>query len=101
VEDLARFTVRGTLPWNGRSLSSSCCRERASTSTVPPYCGRPGRLLARVSHPNIVSVYGVDRHEGRVGFWSDYIAGGHRTLNFAAANNTNFADRYAAVELRH
>jgi serine/threonine protein kinase len=33
------------------------------------------RAIARVRHPNIVSVYGVDRREDRVGFWSDYIRG--------------------------
>ncbi len=36
------------------------------------------RAIARVRHPNIVSVYGVDRRNGRVGFWSDYVRG--RTL---------------------
>jgi serine/threonine-protein kinase len=42
------------------------------------------RSMARVRHPNIVSVYGVDRREGRVGFWSDYIRG--QTLSaFVAA----------------
>jgi serine/threonine-protein kinase len=33
------------------------------------------RAIARVRHQNIVSVYGVDRREGRVGFWSDYVRG--------------------------
>lgn len=33
------------------------------------------RALARVRHPNIVSVYGVDRRERRVGFWSDFVRG--------------------------
>ncbi|MBV8205627.1 MAG: tetratricopeptide repeat protein [Acidobacteria bacterium] len=33
------------------------------------------RAIARVRHPNIISVYGVDRREGRVGFWSDYVRG--------------------------
>lgn len=37
------------------------------------------RAMARIRHPNIVSVYGVDRHEGRVGFWSDFVRG--RTLS--------------------
>jgi eukaryotic-like serine/threonine-protein kinase len=37
------------------------------------------RAIARVRHPNIVSVYGVDRREGRVGFWSDFVRG--RTLS--------------------
>jgi serine/threonine-protein kinase len=33
------------------------------------------RAMARVRHPNIVSVYGVDRHDARVGFWSDFVRG--------------------------
>ena len=36
------------------------------------------RAIGRVRHPGIVSVYGVDRHNGRVGFWTDFIRG--RTL---------------------
>jgi tetratricopeptide (TPR) repeat protein len=36
------------------------------------------RAIARVRHPSVVSAYGVDRHEGRVGFWSDFVRG--RTL---------------------
>src|SRR4029078_9737094 len=28
-----------------------------------------GRLLARVRHPNVVTVYGVDEYEGTVGLW--------------------------------
>src|SRR5688572_20560858 len=27
------------------------------------------RLLARVRHPNVVTIYGADRIEGRVGLW--------------------------------
>src|SRR5215472_14160753 len=33
------------------------------------------RAMARVRHPNTVSVYGVDRHDGRVGLWSEFIRG--------------------------
>ncbi|MFZ0271571.1 MAG: tetratricopeptide repeat protein [Acidobacteriaceae bacterium] len=36
------------------------------------------RAIARVRHPGIVAAYGVDRHDGRVGFWSDFVRG--RTL---------------------
>src|SRR6186997_2808515 len=32
---------------------------------------REARALARLRHPNVVRVYGVDRHQGRVGFWTD------------------------------
>ncbi len=39
---------------------------------------REARALARVRHPNIVAIHGVDRHAGRVGFWSDFVQG--RTL---------------------
>ena len=36
---------------------------------------REARAMARLRHPNIVPIYGVDRHEGRVGFWSDFVEG--------------------------
>ena len=36
---------------------------------------REARALASVKHPNIVSIYGCDRHNGRVGFWTDFIHG--------------------------
>jgi serine/threonine-protein kinase len=34
-----------------------------------------GRLLARVRHPNVVTVYGVDEHEGTVGLWMEWVEG--------------------------
>jgi tetratricopeptide (TPR) repeat protein len=34
-----------------------------------------GRLLARVRHPNVVTVYGADRIEGRAGVWMEFVAG--------------------------
>ncbi len=37
-----------------------------------------GRLLARLRHPHIVSIYGAARIEGRVGLWMEYLRG--RTL---------------------
>jgi serine/threonine protein kinase len=39
---------------------------------------REARLLARVRHPSVVTVYGADRHEDRFGVWMEYIRG--RTL---------------------
>ena len=36
---------------------------------------REARALASVKHPNIVSIYGCDRNNGRVGFWTDFIHG--------------------------
>lgn len=33
------------------------------------------RLLARVRHPNVVTVYGVDRNENAVGLWMELVEG--------------------------
>ncbi|MFI4942939.1 MAG: protein kinase [Burkholderiales bacterium] len=33
------------------------------------------RAMARIRHPNVVPIYGVDQHDGRVGFWSDFVEG--------------------------
>jgi serine/threonine-protein kinase len=34
-----------------------------------------GRLLARVRHPNVVTVYGADEYEGTVGLWMEWVDG--------------------------
>jgi tRNA A-37 threonylcarbamoyl transferase component Bud32/tetratricopeptide (TPR) repeat protein len=34
-----------------------------------------GRLLARVRHPNIVTVYGADVIDGRAGIWMEFVEG--------------------------
>jgi Protein kinase domain len=52
------------------------------------------RRLARVRHPNVVSVHGADKHDGRVGFWMDLIEGD--TLSALVANG-----RLSAGEASH
>lgn len=42
---------------------------------------KEARLLARVRHPNVVSVFGADSHDGRFGLWMELIPG--RTLGHA------------------
>jgi len=42
------------------------------------------RLIAKVRHPNVVSVYGVDTFSGRIGFWSDFVDGQTLTAILAA-----------------
>ena len=37
-----------------------------------------GRLLARVRHPNVVTIYGAERIEHRIGLWMEFVRG--RTL---------------------
>ncbi len=55
---------------------------------------REARSIAKVRHPNVVPVYGFDVHDGRVGFWSDYVRG--RTLSAVPAAQGPFAPREVA-----
>jgi serine/threonine protein kinase/tetratricopeptide (TPR) repeat protein len=36
---------------------------------------KEGRLLARVRHPNVVTVYGADEYNGTVGVWMEWVEG--------------------------
>ena len=56
---------------------------------------REARAIARVRHPNVVPVYGVDRHEGRLGFWSDFVQG--KTLAELLATHGSMGPREAAL----
>jgi eukaryotic-like serine/threonine-protein kinase len=56
---------------------------------------REARAIARVRHPNVLPIYGVDRHEGRVGFWSDFVQG--QTLSSLLAAQGPLGPREAAL----
>jgi eukaryotic-like serine/threonine-protein kinase len=56
---------------------------------------REARALASVRHPNIVPVYGIDRHDGRVGFWTDFVKG--KTLSALLASQGPFGYREAVL----
>jgi eukaryotic-like serine/threonine-protein kinase len=56
---------------------------------------REARALAAVQHPNIVHVYGMDRHDGRVGYWTDFVHG--KTLSFLVVAQGPFGYREAAL----
>jgi serine/threonine protein kinase/Flp pilus assembly protein TadD len=56
---------------------------------------REARALASVRHPNIVPVYGIDRHDGRVGFWTDFVKG--KTLSSLLGSQGPFGYREAAL----
>ena len=53
------------------------------------------RALARVRHPNVVPVYGVDTHDGRIGFWSDFVNG--KTLSAIVSADGPFGAREATL----
>jgi serine/threonine protein kinase len=56
---------------------------------------REARALASVRHPNIVPIYGVDRHDGLVGFWTDFVHG--KTLALLVREQGPFGYREAAL----
>ena len=56
---------------------------------------REARTLASVRHPNIVPIYGVDRHDGMVGFWTDFVHG--KTLSVVVREQGPLGYREAAL----
>jgi len=56
---------------------------------------REARAIARVRHPNVLPIYGVDRHGGRVGFWTDFVQG--KTLSGLLAAQGPWGPREAAI----
>jgi serine/threonine protein kinase/tetratricopeptide (TPR) repeat protein len=56
---------------------------------------REARAMASVRHAHIVPIYGVDRHDGRVGFWTDFVHG--KTLAAVVAEQGPFGYREAAL----
>ena len=54
-------------------LDAPSAGENSSSSII-----QEGRLLARVRHPNVVSVYGAEQIGPRIGLWMEFVRG--RTL---------------------
>src|SRR5207237_9309532 len=48
-----------------------------------------GRLLARVRHPNVVTIYGAEQIGGRIGLWMEFVRG--RTLEQIVDNGKAFS----------
>jgi hypothetical protein len=53
------------------------------------------RRLARVRHPNVLVVYGVDTHDGRSGIWTEFIRG--KTLECCLDEQGRWNAREAAL----
>lgn len=54
-----------------------------------------GRLLARVRHPNVITVYGAEPRDGRVGIWMEFIRG--KTLHQIVEEQGAFGARETAT----
>ena len=74
-----------------RQVALKLLRETARSAEII----QEGRMLARVRHPNVVTVHGVDRHDGVVGLWMEFVDG--LTLARAVATRGAFDSREAAL----
>ncbi len=54
-----------------------------------------GQTLARVHHPNVVTVYGAATHDGRVGLWMEFVRG--VTLEQMLVSHGPFSAREAGL----
>ena len=85
--------------WDGRldrEVALKLIRRSDASPTHPDSVTvREGRLLARVSHPNIVTVHGADIVNGEVGVWMEFIRG--RTLEACVCDQGPFGVADAAA----
>jgi TolB-like protein len=63
-------------PQLDRPVAVKFLRRNASTDEqLASRLLHEGRTLARVRHPNVVTVYGAGEHEGRIGLWMEFVRG--------------------------
>lgn len=61
--------------WLDHPVALKLLKTEAENWVAPAQLLHEARKLARVRHVNVVTVHGADRHNGRVGFWMDFIDG--------------------------
>jgi tetratricopeptide (TPR) repeat protein/tRNA A-37 threonylcarbamoyl transferase component Bud32 len=73
-----------------RPVALKLLRHRAGAGrAVESEAIEEARLLARIRHPNVVTVYGAERIDGRVGIWMELVDG--QTLEQELRNRGPFA----------
>lgn len=82
-------------PWLDREVALKLLRPRLADRAPDSRLVAEGRALARVRHPNVVTVYGADMHDGRAGLWMELVRG--RTLAQIVAAQGPFGAAEAAV----
>ncbi len=81
--------------WDGQLERDVALKLLRADAPAPSQLVTEGRLLARLRHENVVTVYGVDTHEGRVGLWMQLVRG--VTLEELVTTKGPFSAREAAV----
>ena len=69
--------------------------DDVAQAEVVPDAVEEGRLLARVHHPNVVTVFGADRIDGSVGIWMELVKGA--TLEQELTERGPFDARHVAA----
>ena len=82
-------------PWLDRDLALKLLKPATTTDVPTARIVREARALARVHHPNVVTVHGADVHDGRVGLWMELVRG--QTLEGLLALQGPFGPAEAAV----
>ena len=78
-----------------RDVALKLLRKGRQTAELAEKILHEGRILARVRHRNVVTVYGVEEQDGRIGLWMEYIRG--RTLEQLLRSTGSFGAREAAL----
>jgi|SoiMethySBSTD1v2_1073268.scaffolds.fasta_scaffold03471_12 serine/threonine protein kinase/Tol biopolymer transport system component len=61
-----------------REVALKLLRRRDDATAADREVIEEGRLMARVRHPNVVTIHGAQRIDGRIGLWMEFVEG--RTL---------------------
>ena len=82
-------------PWLDREVALKLLKPVATPNVRVSRVLNEARTLARVRHPNVVTVHGADLHEGRVGLWMEFVRG--RTLSAMLAAQGPLSASEAAI----
>lgn len=58
-----------------REVALKLLRRRAHPEALASQILSEGRLLARVAHPNVITIHGAEASNGQVGLWMEFIRG--------------------------
>ena len=81
--------------WDPRLAREVALKLLPGEGAAPGHAVEEGRLLARVRHPHVITVFGADAIDGRVGIWMELIRG--RTLAALLRDHGPFSAREAAA----
>jgi TolB-like protein/tRNA A-37 threonylcarbamoyl transferase component Bud32 len=82
-------------PWLDREVALKLLKRSVADRVLPTRIIAEARALARLRHPNVVTVHGADMNDGRVGLWMELVRG--RTLTDMLAVQGPFSASEAGV----